>query len=73
MNRFVAGRTRQEYHNDNKERISKVHLEWYRINKKTKQHLEETKEHRAQIKKTYYENNKETAALRKVNVNVDVQ
>ena len=67
MNRFVAGRTRQEYHNDNKERISKVNLEWYRINKeKIKQYLEDTKEHRAQTKKIYYENNKEKMVLRKI-------
>ena len=67
MNRFVAGRTRQEYHNDNKERISKVNLERYRINKeKIKQYLEDTKEHRAQTKKIYYENNKEKMVLRKI-------
>ena len=67
MNRFVAGRTRQEYHNDNKERILEVRRGYYHDNKdKYKQYLEDTKEHRAQTKKIYYENNKEKMVLRKI-------
>ena len=67
LNRFVAGRTKKEYYEDNKERISKVQQEYYNNNKEQiKQYLEENKEHRAQQKKTYYENNKETTVLRKV-------
>ena len=49
VNKFVAGRTVKEYHEDNKNKIREYKKEWYEDNK------DKIKEQ----KKEYYQNNKE--------------
>jgi hypothetical protein len=49
LNRCIAGRTKKEYNEDNKEHILEKRKEWY----------ENNKEHKKKYDKEYYENNKD--------------
>lgn len=64
VNRYVAGRTPQEYKQLHKERYSKNQKEWYEQNKeyviqRSREYQEKHKEEIAQRRKEYYEQNKE--------------
>jgi len=65
-NKYIAGRTRKEYNNDNKEIISEKKKIYNENNKeKIKQYREDNKEHIAKRDKEYREKNKEELALKK--------
>jgi hypothetical protein len=64
LNKQIAGRTKKEWNEDNKEKITKQTKEYYEDNKEkilesAKEYRENNKEHIAQHKKEYYLNNKE--------------
>ena len=53
VNKQIAGRTKKEYHQQNKEHINEWHKEY------NKQYHQENKEHIKEQKKEYYQQNKE--------------
>jgi hypothetical protein len=55
LNKHIAGRTRKEYYQDNKEKIAE----------KDKKYRENNKEHKKDYEKNYYQNNKELIAEKK--------
>ena len=64
INKYIAGRTIKEYHEDNKEKIKQYQKEWYEDNKekileKMKEYYEDNKENKKIYDKEYRENNKE--------------
>jgi gas vesicle protein len=60
INRYIAGRTKKEYREDNKEKIKEQKKEYYEDNKeKIKQYLENNKEKIKEQMKEYREDNKE--------------
>ena len=64
VNKYVAGRTRKEWCEDNKEHLTEKKKEWWEENKermaqKAKEYREENKEHITEKKKEYYQENKE--------------
>ena len=60
INRRIAGRTKKEYHEDNKEKIKEYEKEWYEDNKgKRKEQMKEYYEDNKEKFKEYYEDNKD--------------
>ena len=64
LNKYVAGRTYNEWYNDNKEKIQNYKKEWHndnkeRLNKKSKEYRNINKIHLAEVSKKYRETNKE--------------
>lgn len=65
VNKFIAGRTKQEYYIDNKEQISEYKKQWYNDNKEQKieyqkKYNTEHKEQKSQYNKQYYLNKKQS-------------
>ena len=64
VNKHIAGRTKKEYYQNNKEKIQEQHKEYYQNNKEKiqEQHKEwcqNNKDKMQEYKKEYYQNNKE--------------
>ena len=64
VNKIIAGRTLEEYYQDNKELMSKKNKEYYENNKEdikeyNKEWKENNKEHLKEYRKKYYQDNKE--------------
>jgi len=70
VNRFIAGRTQQEYQQDNKEKIAGRHHEYYEDNKDKileyyKEYRNENRDKILEYQKEYYEENKKKIAEQK--------
>ena len=68
LNMIIAGRTKQEYYKDNRDRLLQQQKEYAEKNKehiviRQKQYYNDNKEHVAIIKKRYYNTNKEHIAI----------
>jgi hypothetical protein len=64
VNKYITGRTKQEYNNENRDKIKEYKKEYYENNKdklsqKNKEYYEVNKSKLLEYKKEYYENNKE--------------
>ena len=71
VNKEVAGRTPQEYYQDNKEKYSKQNKEWHKNNEeyvkqRRKEHREQNLDAYKQREKDYRENNKETLRAKNI-------
>jgi hypothetical protein len=60
LNKYIAGRTKKEYYEDNKEKENEYRKEYYQNNKdKINQYREDNQEKIKEQKKEYYEDNQE--------------